>query len=184
MLLLARHGETDWNREHKWQGQSGPALNQEGRRQARELAAKVGNVDAIYSSDTVRAKETAEIVAAQLGLEVRTDPRLREVHFGYWEGLTRVEINERFGGAFARWDALEQAAPNGGEADADMAARVLEALLDIVRAHPTERVLVVTSGGPIRAAQAHLKGIDQRSARRELETLGNCDVLECSLDVD
>ena len=166
MLLLARHGDT------------GPSLNEEGRRQARELAAQIGTADAVYSSDTVRARETAEIVAASLGLIVRTDPRLREVNFGAWEGLTREQINKRFGGAFARWEALEQPEPDGGESDAAMAERVLEALKDIARAHPTERVLVVTSGGPIRAAQAHLQGIEQRIARHELKTVENCGLVE------
>jgi broad specificity phosphatase PhoE len=178
MLVLVRHGETDWNRQHKWQGHQGPSLNDRGRRQARELAARLENIDAVYSSDTIRAKETAEIVAGVLGLSIRTDPRLREVNFGEWEGLTRDQINERFGGAFERWDRLEHAEPNGGESDSAMAARVLEALSDITRAHPNKRVLVVTSGGPIRAAQAHLHGIDQRTARRELETIRNCGLVE------
>src|SRR3712207_5307832 len=108
-LLLVRHGETDWNRDHKWQGHTGPPLNEVGRRQATELAEQVTDVDVIYSSDTIRAKETAEIIAARLGLAVETDSRLREVDFGRWESLTRQQINDRFGGAFARWLALEQA---------------------------------------------------------------------------
>jgi alpha-ribazole phosphatase len=100
-LLLARHGETEWNRTHRWQGFTGPPLNNLRRRQADELAVKLAaqEIHAIYSSDTVRVIETAEIVAARLGLEVRQDPRLREVNFGEWEGLTREEINVRYAGA-------------------------------------------------------------------------------------
>lgn len=122
LLLLARHGETDWNLEHRWQGHTGPALNETGRRQAAELATQLDEVDAIYSSDTVRARQTAEIVGAQLGLDIETDPRLREVNSGEWEGLTRHEINRLYEGAFARWEACEEAAPSGGESDEAMTA--------------------------------------------------------------
>jgi broad specificity phosphatase PhoE len=177
-LLLARHGETDWNRDHRWQGHTGPPLNEKGRRQARELAAHVNNIDAIYSSDTQRARETAEIVAAHLGTTVTTDERLREVNFGEWEGLTRQEIDSRYAGAFTRWEACERPLPAGVEADEVMARRVIEALHEIAERHPGGRVLVVTSGGPIRAAEAHLQGIDQTMARRQLRTVENCALVE------
>jgi broad specificity phosphatase PhoE len=178
ILSLARHGETDWNLEHRWQGHTGPPLNEHGRQQARELAAQLHDIAAIYSSDTIRAQETAEIVGASLGLRVRTDPRLREVNFGEWEGLTRREINERFADAFSRWEALELAEPNGGESDATMAERVIRALTDIAREQSDRRVLVVTSGGPIRAAQAHLSGIGQPTARQNIKTVANCDLVQ------
>ena len=177
-LLLARHGETDWNRDHRWQGHTGPPLNETGRRQAAELAAQIRSIDAVYSSDTERAYETAVILAEPHGLRVETDERLREVNFGLWEGLTRAEINERFGGAFARWLKGEHPTPDGGERDEAMAARVLQALHDIGERHPDGRVLVVTSGGPIRAVEAHFRGIDQASARRVVETVSNCSLVE------
>jgi len=179
-LLLTRHGETEWNRTHRWQGFTGPPLNEAGRRQANELAARLEtiDIDAIHSSDTVRAVETAAIVGARLGLEVTQDPRLREVNFGEWEGLTRHEINERYAGAFSEWDACKLATPTGGESDVRMAERVIESLLDIATQHGDERVLVVTSGGPIRVAQAHAAGIDQAFARLHFERADNCSVLE------
>jgi broad specificity phosphatase PhoE len=179
-LLLTRHGETEWNRTHRWQGFTGPPLNEVGRQQADELAARLEafDIDAIYSSDTVRAVETAAIVGARLGLEVTQDPRLREVNFGEWEGLTRHEINERYAGAFSEWDARKLAAPTGGESDVAMAERVIEALSEIAAKHDDDQVLVVTSGGPIRAAQARAGGVDQALARLHFETLDNCAVLE------
>jgi broad specificity phosphatase PhoE len=177
-LLLARHGETDWNRDHRWQGHTGPPLNETGRRQATELAAQVNDIHVVYSSDTERAYETAAIVAERHRLQVETDPRLREVDFGLWEGLTRAEINERFSGAFARWLSGESSTPDGGEADEVMAERVLGALRDIAARHDGSRVLVVTSGGPIRAVEAHLRGIDQNTARRLVETVDNCSLLD------
>jgi phosphoserine phosphatase len=177
-LLLARHGETDWNRDHRWQGHTGPPLNETGRRQATELAAQVNDIHVVYSSDTERAYETAAIVAERHRLQVETDPRLREVDFGLWEGLTRAEINERFSGGFARWLSGESSTPDGGEADEVMAERVLGALRDIGARHHDSRILVVTSGGPIRAVEAHLRGIDQNTARRLVETVDNCSLLD------
>jgi broad specificity phosphatase PhoE len=182
-ILLTRHGETEWNRMHRWQGFTGPPLNDLGRRQAEELAEKLAGVhiDAIYSSDTIRAVETAEIVATRFGLEVRQDPRLREVNFGEWEGLTRHEINDRYAGAFSEWDECRLAAPTGGETDSAMAERVLEGLSAIAREHGDRRVLVVTSGGPIRAVHAHAHGIDQAVARLHFERAGNCAVVELAI---
>ena len=102
-LLLARHGETDWNREGRWQGGSDTSLNERGREQARELAQQLDSVDAIYSSDLARAAETAAIIAGTLGVEVRVDPRLRERSFGDWEGLNAEEIEQRFAEAHRLW---------------------------------------------------------------------------------
>jgi broad specificity phosphatase PhoE len=185
-LLLVRHGETEWNATHRWQGFTGPPLNALGRQQANELADKLSGVviDAIYSSDAVRAVETAEIVAARLDLDVRQDERLREVNFGEWEGLTRQEINARYSGAFMEWDACKLAAPTGGETDLQMAERVLEALHEIADRHEGDEVLIVTSGGPIRAVQAHAQGVDQAIARLHFKRADNCAVLECSAAAD
>lgn len=177
-LLLARHGETDWNRDHRWQGHTGPPLNETGQQQARELAAHLADIRVIYSSDTQRTRETAEIVAERLGATVRVDARLREVSFGEWEGLTRHEIDHRYRGAFTRWEACERPLPAGVEADEVMAQRVLQALREIARKHEAGRVLVITSGGPIRAAEAHLRGIDQTTARRHIKTVENCALVE------
>jgi probable phosphoglycerate mutase len=173
-LLLARHGETDWNRDHRWQGHDGPPLNETGRSQARELARQMQALDAIYASDTIRVRETAGIVAERHDVELHVDARLREMGFGVWEGLTRAEIEQRHGDDFARWLAGGLPAPAGGEPDEAVAERVLQAW------HAGERVLVVTSGGPIRAALAHARGLDLAAARR-LPRAGNCEVVELEL---
>src|SRR5581483_12433051 len=85
-LLLVRHGETDWNSERRWQGHADEPLNETGRAQAREVADELADrsIDAVYSSDLSRARETAEIIAARLGLSVTTDARLGEVDVGDW----------------------------------------------------------------------------------------------------
>jgi broad specificity phosphatase PhoE len=134
--------------------------------------------DAVYSSDAERAYETALILAERHGLRVVTDARFREVNFGHWEGLTRAQINRRFGRAFTKWLSGEARRPDGGEADEEMAERVFAALAHIFDQHPKERVLVVTSGGPIRAVEAHLLGIDRARARNTVETVPNCSLIE------
>jgi probable phosphoglycerate mutase len=145
LLLLARHGQTDWNRDGIWQGQADPPLNALGRRQARELAARLrhARLDALYASDLRRALETAEAVARAVGLPVIADPGLREMDVGAWTGLTWAEIAERF--------------PNGdghgGESAQAFQARVLAAVQRIAAAHPQGTVLVVAHGGTVRVVQ-------------------------------
>src|SRR5581483_2208896 len=119
-LLLSRHGETDWNREGRWQGWADPPLNEVGREQARALAETLRTTafDAVYSSDLRRAHETARIVAAPHGVAVVTGPGLREIDVGSWSGLTRAEIEARFGPDAVRPD---------GETREQHAARVLSA---------------------------------------------------------
>src|SRR3569623_193897 len=96
-LLLVRHGETDWNAEGRLQGHTDRPLNDHGRRQAKEVAERLAGegADAIYASDLLRAKETAEIVGERRGVPVVVDADLREKNWGNWEGLTgdeRVEV--------------------------------------------------------------------------------------------
>jgi uncharacterized phosphatase len=146
-ILLARHGETDWNLGRRVQGQSDTPLNETGRAQARTLAEELAGerIDAVYSSDLVRAHETARIVAEPRGLGVTALPDLREKNFGTWEGLTDDEILVRFPDA--------RTGPWGdGEATEDVARRVVAALLRIAESHPGGQVLVVSHGGPLRAA--------------------------------
>src|SRR5947199_3660663 len=96
-LLLIRHGETDWNAEHRWQGHADVPLNARGREQAKALAEELApeGIDAIYASDLSRARDTAEIVGERLGVPVVLDPDLREIDVGSREGLTGEEVGER-----------------------------------------------------------------------------------------
>src|ERR687894_931603 len=104
-ILLARHGETDWNAERRWQGHTDRQLTPRGREQARALAERLADTDleAVYASDLSRARETAAAVAERQELEVRTLPELREVDVGSWAGLTKTEALERFPDAYERW---------------------------------------------------------------------------------
>ena len=97
-LVLVRHGETDWNRENRFQGHADIPLNEAGRAQARDLALELedASFQAVYSSPLLRAYETATILAERLELEVERADDLMEVDVGSWSGLTRVEVEARF----------------------------------------------------------------------------------------
>src|SRR5262249_5745086 len=108
-ILLARHGETAWNRDLRWQGHADPPLTDRGRQQARGVSDRLADVRvaAVYSSDLRRALETAAIVAERSCLPVNAVPALREVDVGSWSGLTFDEVEARFPEGFRRWQALE-----------------------------------------------------------------------------
>jgi broad specificity phosphatase PhoE len=174
-LLLVRHGETDWNRDGRWQGGSDTSLNDLGREQAQALAEQLdGSIDVVYSSDLARARETAEIVAAKLGLEVRVDARLRERSFGSWEGLTTSEIEDRFADSHRRWREGVGAGADDAETFEDFSARVNDFLADVLRLHPGENVLVISHGGSIRVIHALAAGVDYVRDHRLIPGVPNC----------
>ena len=109
-ILLARHGETDWNRNGRVQGHTDIPLNATGIAQAQALAERLAGepLAAVFASDLERARVTAAAVAARHELPVSIDPDLREKNFGSWEGLTDGEIAERFPAAVrGRWGDAE-----------------------------------------------------------------------------
>lgn len=151
-LILIRHGETDWNVEGRYQGQSDVPLSERGRFQAAEMRPHVQVLKpaAIYSSDLIRARETAEILASPLQLTVRIDPRLREIHLGEWEGLLFDEIQARYSGLLKlrREDPAKVSAP-GGETVAQVRDRVLAATGEIAERHRDQTVVLVAHGLPL-----------------------------------
>jgi broad specificity phosphatase PhoE len=176
-ILLARHGETDWNRERRWQGHADQPLNETGRRQAEALAERLAAAppEAIWSSDLARARETAEIVGRRLGLPISVDARLREVDVGEWSGLTAGEVEERFPAGLRR--RLEGGAGwEHGELYEEMAERVLAAIHEIAGRGP-ERVLVVSHGGCMRAVWLACGG-----SPAERPQVHNCDVHEVRVE--
>jgi broad specificity phosphatase PhoE len=175
-LLLVRHGETDWNRDGRWQGHSDTKLNEVGRRQARELAEGLKGVDVIYSSDLARARETAEIVGERLGLDVHLEPRLRERSFGAWEGLSSAEIEADFADQHRRWQAGDGFGADDAEPFDAFAARVRSGLDEILARHPRKSVLVVAHGGSIRVIHAVASGLDYVRDHRLIPGVANCAV--------
>jgi broad specificity phosphatase PhoE len=166
-ILLARHGESDWNRDRRWQGHADRPLTDLGREQARALADRlaVTELDAVYSSDLERARETAVIVAEPHQLSVRELSDLREVDVGSWSGLTRAEAEERYPNAFRRWTKGEEGWDDG-ETYEQLSERVVGALQTIAARHPRDRVLLVAHGGSIRAVHAAALGVDVHEYRR------------------
>jgi broad specificity phosphatase PhoE len=154
-LYLARHGETNDNREPiRVQGFTDTPLNETGRSQASELAERVGGLGivSLWTSDLSRARETAEIVGARLGLEARPDPRLREANRGEWEGQRFIDIERQQPEGYAAWRrAGDGFRFPGGESLHDQLERVLAALAE-VRAADELPALVVCHGGSIRVA--------------------------------
>jgi broad specificity phosphatase PhoE len=166
-IFLARHGESDWNAERRWQGHADRPLTDRGRAQAAELAARLEEIEleAVYSSDLRRASETAAVVARAHGLYVVELPALREVDVGSWSGLTREEAESRFPEELETWLAGGRGWSDGETYD-EMARRVLAAVAHILAEHAGERVLVVSHGGPIRAIHASALGMDVATYRR------------------
>jgi broad specificity phosphatase PhoE len=176
-ILLARHGETDWNRESRFQGHADPPLNKLGREQAAELAATLAGEElaAVYSSPLRRALETAQVVAQAHRLTAVPIEGLREVDVGSWQALTRDEVERRFPQQFRRWLDYGRGWDDG-ETYEQMGERVLAALEELAARHDGERIVAVTHGGPIRAALARAEGISHSEARRRGPVLGNCFV--------
>ena len=155
-LILIRHGLTVWNASGRVQGQADPPLSPAGREEARRLGPMVvaQAPEAVVSSDLVRARETAELLGAGA---VETDPRWRESAMGDWTGRAADELLADPSGAFVRWrEGLER--PPGGESFDDMRARAGAAVRDLV-ARGVRCAVVVTHGGPVRAAVAELAGL-------------------------
>lgn len=156
MILLARHGETDWNRPpQRLMGRIDVPLNARGREQARALAAELAGagVARVRSSHLRRARETAEIVAAGLGLPVELDERLAESDRGAWQGRLLAEIEREEPDAWRAWRrAGARFRFPGGESLAEHSARVAAALAEVARG-PLP-ALCVCHGGTIRCALA------------------------------
>jgi broad specificity phosphatase PhoE len=175
-IVLVRHGETDWNREHRFQGHADTPLNDAGRRQARDLAERLVDepLDALYTSPLRRALETARIVGDRLGLGVRTSEPMQEIDVGSWEGLTIEEVRARFP---TEEKVAWSAGWAGGETYADLDERVVPALFELAAVHEGQHVAVVTHGGPIRSTIAAAHGLSFEEARSLFEPLENCAVL-------
>jgi len=167
-ILLVRHGETDDNAADRFQGQLDTHLNERGREQSRALARTlaVEGLRALYSSPLLRARETAQIIAVELGLEAVFDARLMEADTGDWTGRPYAEVIAQAPDEFAAWRGASRTFRfPGGESVAEQAARV-GAALDAVRAAGALPAVVVCHGGAIRAVPG--------ANRAEGDFVGNC----------
>lgn len=159
VLYLVRHGETEWNRQMRIQGQSDVGLSERGREQARQLAQRIAHwrIDRAVTSDLSRARETARIVLGDRELPLESDVRLRERHFGEWEGLTREEVLARDEAGYRRWrEDPWTFRPPGGESLDDVYRRV-STLAEELR-EDEGSILVVSHGGTLQAMLRHFLG--------------------------
>lgn len=153
-FFLVRHGETLWNREAKYQGQSDVPLTDAGRNQAKKLSQRLKDmhIDVVYASDLERTIETANIIAEPHGLEVIPASRMREIHFGIWEGYTYEEIIAEWPAEFEKWkgDSFNISPPKG-ETFLQLCDRVSTFLKEAAVKHPNDNILIVSHAGPVRA---------------------------------
>jgi probable phosphoglycerate mutase len=167
-LTLIRHGETVWNADRRVQGQLESVLSELGVKQAEALAARIGDekFDALYTSDLSRAYDTAAKIAAATGADIRIDERLRERHYGVFQGLTWDEIKRRFPEAYARYkSAFPGMTIPGGESVEDFARRVVGVLGEIAARHAGGHVVVVAHGGLVDIAYRAASGIELAAPR-------------------
>jgi broad specificity phosphatase PhoE len=176
-LFLVRHGATARTAEDRFSGDAGVDLSEEGRAQVRALAERLRPcpLDAIYASPLSRTRETAEILADRRPLPVVTRDGLREIGHGHWEGLTRREVEARFPEEYSTWEEDPfNYAPEGGESGVSVLARALPVVREIVVAHPSQTVLVVSHKATIRLLLASLLGFDMRGYRDRLDQAPAC----------
>ncbi|QPK82838.1 histidine phosphatase family protein [Corynebacterium qintianiae] len=165
-LILLRHGQTEYNATRRMQGQLDTDLSSVGVEQARAAAQlmKGLGVSKIVSSDLTRARHTAEIVAASLGLEITEDSRLRETNLGEWQGKTHAEVDARRAGIRAHWRNNAAWAPPAGESRLQVAKRarpVVDELMETYGDWDESAVLFVAHGGTISALTSNLLGLNE-----------------------
>jgi probable phosphoglycerate mutase len=161
-LLLVRHGETPWNVESRIQGHLDIALNPLGVAQAEAVGKRLASepFDAIYSSDLIRALQTARLAVSDPGRNIIRDQRLRERHLGVLQGLT---AEEAMAAHPAAWKAFKSRDPDlelaGGEKLGEFSRRVVDFVEAVLKAHAGGRVVLVTHGGVLDAAYRHALGM-------------------------
>lgn len=170
-IVLLRHGRTEWNASRRYQGQEDPPLDEVGQAQAIEAAALVAAMrpNLLVTSDLQRAYQTAEKLASLTGLQLRTDPRLRERHLGHWQGLTREEVARRFPEEFAEWLAGQDVTRRGGESRAEVAERACALVSELP---PVELTVLVSHGATAMCLSAALLDLPQTPS--VLGPLANC----------
>jgi probable phosphoglycerate mutase len=167
-ICMVRHGETAWNAEGRVQGQLDIPLNELGRAQARATAEALAGHDfsAIYCSDLLRVRQTAEPTAKRLALPVEYDAALRERHYGMFESLTYVEVRERYPEQYGRFTKKDPDFDfEGGESLRGFNERSMRAVLGLIERHPGEQILVFTHGGVLEMVYRHARALGLSSPR-------------------
>jgi probable phosphoglycerate mutase len=164
-LLLLRHAQSEWNAVRRWQGRADPGLSAQGREHAAAAAERLrGLVEIVVSSPQIRARQTADIIAAALGLpDVHLEPGLVEIDVGAFTGLTITEVEARYGEELAAWRAGTADSTPGGEHRDVFLQRIVSSIERLSGTFGGLSVLVVTHGGVIGRLERHLDAFPGRS---------------------
>jgi probable phosphoglycerate mutase len=171
-IFLVRHGATVLTVEDRFAGETDVLLSDEGRGQARRLAERLQteSIAAVYASPMTRTMETAGILAEPHGLTVQPKDGFREISHGHWEQLTRADVEAKYPQEAREWELDPYTfAPQGGESGLAVTARALPALIDVVRHHTGENVVIVSHKATIRLLLSSLLGFDPRRYRDNLD---------------
>ena len=167
-IIAIRHGETAWNVDTRIQGHLDIELNETGRWQARRLAQALADepISAIYSSDLLRAWETARTIADSTGLQAQACSDLRERSFGMFQGKTFPEVEAAWPDQALRWRKRDPDwAPDGGESLAQLRQRIVQTACDLAQRHAGEQIVLVAHGGVMDMLYRAATGQDTQTAR-------------------
>lgn len=185
-LYIVRHGETDWNLDNKIQGQTDTVLNDNGRKQAEELADRVsrelGGIKRIYTSRQRRALETAQIIGRKLSVFPVVHQGLEEISMGEWEGYTWKQVKEVFSEEYKVWHQNRRyQVPPKGESYQQLLDRLLPALDDIIRKEGQD-ILLVTHSAVIMTLMSYVYDTPFEDMAKNYKT-GNATIVELDTDL-
>jgi broad specificity phosphatase PhoE len=172
-LWLVRHGQTNWNLTGRWQGQAdnAPGLNETGRKQALAIREQLEDIKfaAVYSSDLLRARQTAELITDSFRMTMNLEPRLREINLGDWEGMLSEKIEAKYPHEMAERlrNPFYTHAPNG-EAPSEVADRVLTAISEICNKYSGGSVLIVAHGVSLAVIICHSEGFSMEDVYQHI----------------
>lgn len=161
-IIIVRHGETLWNKELRYQGQTDIELNETGIRQAQLLAERLKKekISAVYSSDLKRAYKTAQLICKYHNVKIKKTKYLREIHYGVWEGMLLQDVKEKYPDILRKWWEDPQNANIPGAEPPNVFIERIRNITDKIISQTKGNVLIVTHGGPIKIMIVHLLGID------------------------
>ncbi len=190
LIYLVRHGLTDWNLQKRFQGHLAVPLSAEGLEQSQVVGAWLARqpvqFTAIYSSDLVRALQTAQAISERLHLMPQPTPALREVHGGEWQGLSVEEVEMKYPGELDEWRAkLDSYKIPGGESIPEVQERIFAFYKDVIHRHAGEAIILVSHGAALSALQAAIHGWNLVETWRSRSTrMGNTGVTVLSIEAD
>ncbi len=175
-IILARHGQTEWNKAFRFQGRTNVQLTEEGKRQAHLLASRLSSwpPEVIYTSPLDRSMYTAEAIGCKFGLEPVVLPELEEINFGTWEGQSLNTLEQEHHEIFTKWRSDPFFNPPEGAEAWDVLSARLKRALKLMLDRPEKRIIAVSHGGIMRAMYAVIMGLNPHNT-------WNMEVSNCSM---